>query len=427
MAKVSEHKVKRLNPKLRFLQNNSRSGFIPRFSISPPAIYNIAGYPAPTMAASLSHQSLIHRLTPINLNNMKYFLCLLFVLGIASASIKGEPVKIGIVGMSHGHVNGLLRSGYESSLKIVGFYEADVQVAKKYQLRYDLAPDLFVNDLETFLDEQSPSAVWVFSNTFDHLKIVEVCAPRGVHVIVEKPLAIDKASAVRMMELSRKHGTHVLTNLETTWYSSLHEAYRLAIEEKKLGKITKIVSHFGHSGPANMAPEFFKWLSDPYLNGGGASADFGCYGHNIITWMMGNQRPLSVTAIFQTNKPDVYREVDDNATIILEYPNAQGIIQASWDWPFPRKDVHIYGRGGIIRTIDEERYDIRLERRESPAEKSAIPLKDPYSDSISYFSAVLRGEIDPRDSLSSMENNLIAMEIMEAAKLSAETGKKVRF
>lgn len=361
----------------------------------------------------------------MNFNSRKYFLWFLCSLGIVSASLQGEPIKIGIVGMSHGHVNGLLRSDYEHLLNIVGIYESDADIVKKFQLRYDLPSNLFVDDLEKFLDEESPSAVWVFSNTFDHLKVVEACAPRGVHVIVEKPLAVDQTSAERMIRLARKHGTHVLTNLETTWYSSLHEAYRLAVEEKTLGKITKIVSHFGHSGPANMAPEFFRWLSDPVLNGGGASADFGCYGQNIITWMMGNRKPLSVTAIFQTNKPDVYREVDDNATIILEYPGAQGIIQASWDWPFPRKDVHVYGREGIIRTIDGERYDIRLERRESPAEKIAIPLKDPYADSIAYFSAVLRGEIDPRGSLSSMENNLIAMEIMEAARVSAETGRKV--
>jgi len=361
----------------------------------------------------------------MNPNKKKAFVWAFLALGTVCSSLLGEPIKIGIVGMTHGHVNGLFRSDYESSLEIVGIYESDTEVVKKYQLRYDLEPDLFVDDLEAFLDEKSPSAVWVFTNTFDHLKVVEACAPRGVHVIVEKPLAVDEASAARMRELSRKHGTHVLTNLETTWYSSLHEAYRLATEENKLGKITKIVSHFGHAGPAKMAPEFFKWLSDPDLNGGGASADFGCYGQNIITWMMGNQRPLSVTAIFQTNKPDVYREVDDTATIILEYPNAQGIIQASWDWPFPRKDVHIYGRGGIIRTLDGDRYDIRLERRESPAEKSAIPLRKPYADSISYFSAVLRGEIDPQGSLSSMENNFVAMEIMEAARISAESGRKV--
>lgn len=356
---------------------------------------------------------------------MKHLVRSLLVFALCIASLKGEPIEIGIVGMSHGHVNRLLRSDYQLQLEIVGIHETDPEVAKKFQLRYDLAPDLFEDDLESFLDEKKPVAVWVFSNTFEHLKVVEACAPRGIHVIVEKPLAVDLASAKRMAELSRKHGTHVLTNLETTWYSSLHEAYRLAVEEKKLGKITKIVSHFGHAGPVNMAPEFFRWLSDPVLNGGGASADFGCYGQNITTWIMGNQRPLSVTAVFQTNKPEDYDRVDDNATIILEYPGAQGIIQASWDWPFPRKDVHVYGRSGIIRTIDDQRYDIRLERRESPAEEIAIPLKAPYENDISYFSAVLRGEIDPSGSLSSIENNLIAMEIMEAAKISAETGQTV--
>ncbi|MGY8696919.1 MAG: Gfo/Idh/MocA family protein, partial [Verrucomicrobiia bacterium] len=80
---------------------------------------------------------------------------------------------------SHGHVNGLLRSDYEHLLNIVGIYESDTDIVKKFQLRYDLPSNLFVDDLEKFLDEESPSAVWVFSNTFDHLKVVEACAPRG--------------------------------------------------------------------------------------------------------------------------------------------------------------------------------------------------------------------------------------------------------
>lgn len=354
------------------------------------------------------------------------FLCL-SVLVSASRAVGEKPVRIGIVGLIHGHVNGFLRSDYQSSLKIVGIFETNRDVVKTYQERYDLDPKLFVTDLARFLDDRKPEAVWVFTNTYDHLQVVEACAPRGIHVIVEKPLAIDQASSERMAELAAKHGIHVLTNLETTWYSSLHEAYRLAVLEKQLGEITKIVSHFGHSGPAEIGvpPEFFSWLTDPKLNGGGASADFGCYGGNIITWIMGNQRPLSVTAVFQSNKPDVYKRTDDNATIILEYPHAQGIIQASWDWSFPRKDVHIYGRSGIIRTLDKDHYDIRLERRKPPVERKAASLENPLSSAIHYFSAVLRGEIDPANSLSSIENNLIAMEIMEAAKLSALRGERV--
>ncbi|GAB5561296.1 MAG: Gfo/Idh/MocA family oxidoreductase [Synoicihabitans sp.] len=353
----------------------------------------------------------------------------LAALFLAACSIFAtpEPVRVGIVGMVHGHVNGFLRRDYAPALEIVGIVESDRAVVQKYQRRYDFGPQLFTSDLEGFLDAEKPTAVWVFSNTFDHLAIVEACAPRGVHVVVEKPLAVSLGDARRMAALGRKHGTHVLTNLETTWYSSLHETHRLAVEEKQLGKITKIVSHFGHAGPAaiRVPDEFFSWLTNPVLNGGGASADFGCYGGNLITWMMGNARPLSVTAVFQTNQPDVYPNVDDNATIVLEYPGAQGIIQASWDWTFPRKDVHVYGRSGIIRTIDQDDYDIRMERRGVPVAKRAEPLPESIRSAVNYFSAVFRGEIDPAGSLSSIENNLIAMEIQEAAKESAETGKTV--
>lgn len=355
--------------------------------------------------------------------------CLLIgTLGSEAHAASDSRIKVVVVGLVHGHANGLLRSDYGDTLDIVGIFESDPKVVKKYQDRYDLDPSLFADDLATLLDERAPEAAWVFTNTFDHLKVVEACAPRGIHVIVEKPLAVDKSSADRMAALAQLHGIHVLTNLETTWYSSLGETYRIAVEQKQLGEITKIVSHFGHSGPAGLNPEseFFRWLTDPVLNGGGASADFGCYGQNIITWLLGNQRPISVTAIFQTNRPEVFGEVDDNATIILEYPGAQGIIQASWDWPFPRKDVHVYGRAGIIKTIDKTRYDIRLKRGQAPAEKVATPLSAPYRNTIEYFTAVIRGEIEPQGDLSSLENNLIATEIMDAARESARTGKTIR-
>jgi len=336
-------------------------------------------------------------------------------------------LKVVIIGLVHGHVNGLLRTDYQDSLDIIGIYEPDQKVVQKYRDRYDMNPTLFVQDLTALLDEGKPEVAWVFTNTYDHLKVVEACAPRGIHVIVEKPLAVNKASAKRMAALARLHGIHLLTNLETTWYPSLGEAYRLSVEEGKLGKITRIVSHFGHRGPAEIGvpPEFLKWLIDPELNGGGASEDFSCYGANIITWLMGNERPLSVTAVFQTNKPDIYKQVEDNATIILEYTGTQGIIQASWDWPFPRKEIHIYGRSGVIRTLDRNRYEIRLERRQAPVEKTAEQLPEPYADKIDYFSAVIRGEVEPGQSLSSLENNLIVTEIMEAARESAHSGKSV--
>ena len=104
-----------------------------------------------------------------------------------------------------------------------------------------------------------------------------------------------------------------------------------------------------------MQPEFLAWLTDPEKNGAGALFDFGCYGANLMTWLMNDARPVSVTAVTQRIKPEIYAKVDDEATIILEYPGAQAIIQASWNWPFDRKDMEVYGRTGQALTVGPER------------------------------------------------------------------------
>ena len=97
-------------------------------------------------------------------------------------------------------------------------------------------------------------------------------------------------------------------------------------ERKAAGEIRKMVAMDGHKGPKeiNVQPEFLDWLTDPVRNGGGALFDFGCYGANLMTWLMDNQRPLAVTAVTQQNKPAIYPRVDDEATILVEYPKRAG-------------------------------------------------------------------------------------------------------
>ena len=245
--------------------------------------------------------------------------------------------------------------------------------------------------------------------------------------MVEKPLAIDSADAREMARLARKHNIHLLTNYETTWYSTTQEILKIEAQEI-LGQTRKIVIHDGHKGPAeiNVPPEFWNWLSDPQLNGGGAIMDFGCYGANIMTAMMDNKPPVSVTAVTQTIKPDIYKNVDDEATIILEYPSAQGIIQASWNWPISRKDVELYGRTGAVRSVDQKKMFVQVSQKEQLKEvilpEPEMPMNDPYV----YFAAVIRGEVDPAGQLSSLENALVTMQILDAARESARTGCAVK-
>ena len=273
------------------------------------------------------------------------------------------------------------------------------------------------------LEKAHPQAVLVYSNTFDHRKVVEICARHGVHVMVEKPLAVSLDDARAIEKAAHAGKIQVVVNYETTWYRSNRAAYDL-VHEGALGDVRKVVVHDGHLGPKEIGvqPEFFAWLNDPKLNGAGALFDFGCYGADLMTWLMAGQRPLTVTAVTQHIKPDIYR-VDDEATIILTYPKAQAILQASWNWPFDRKDMEVYGKTGQVITV--RRDDIRV-RRAGEEEKliAAKPLPPPEDSSLAYFRAVVLDGMKP-SGLSSLETNMVVSEILDAARRSAASGKTI--
>ena len=188
-----------------------------------------------------------------------------------------------------------------------------------------------------------------------------------------------------------------------------------------------MVAMDGHQGPReiHVQPEFFAWLSDPVKNGAGALFDFGCYGANLMTWMMDNQRPLKVTALTQTDKPDIYAHVDDEATVLLEYPKAQGIIQASWNWPVGRKDFEVYGATGLRHRHRRRQLARAPAGRRRPKRRARRrSCKPQEADSISYLIGVARGSSKPAG-LSSLENNMIVIEILDAARESARTGRTI--
>ncbi|MFA6293290.1 MAG: Gfo/Idh/MocA family oxidoreductase [Victivallales bacterium] len=339
------------------------------------------------------------------------------------------PVRFAIAGLNHGHVDWWFKRPARNDMQLVGISEPDRELTERFSAKHSLDRKLFHSDIGTMLDTIRPSAVMAFGSTFDHLAIVQACAPRGIHVMVEKPLAVNGAHAAKIAALARRHHIHALTNYETTWYASNHEAYRLVKERRLASELRKIVVHDGHCGPKELGctPEFLAWLTDPVLNGGGAIMDFGCYGANLITWLMDGATPLSVTAVTQQIKPEIYPEVDDDATIVLTYPRMQGIIQASWNWPWHRKDMEIYGATGAVHAVSRTTLRIR-EGLNSDERTETLPQhrNTPFDDVFSYFAAVLRGDLSPSaNDLSGLENNLVVMKILDTARESARLHRTV--
>jgi predicted dehydrogenase len=188
------------------------------------------------------------------------------------------------------------------------------------------------------------------------------------------------------------------------------------------------VIHDGHQGPKEIGvpPEFLSWLTDPAQGGAGALYDFGCYGADLMTWMMHGETPLTVTAVLNHDKPDLYQKVDDDATVVLTYPRAQAVIQASWIWPFGRKDMEVYGATGYAITVGPDKLRVRHEHDSEERVTTAASLAAAESNSMNYLAAVLRGEIVPKGDLTALDTNVVVMQILDAARESARTGKTVR-
>jgi predicted dehydrogenase len=355
------------------------------------------------------------------------FLGTLAAGAMAGAAPAPAPLRLGMAGLVHGHAAGFLnRYRDRPDIELVGIAEPDREVSARYVRRFRLDPAVIHPSLDAMLDRARPQAVAAFTNTFDHLAVVEACAKRQIPVMMEKPLAVGVEHARGMERAAAGAKIPVMVNYETTWYRSNRAAWEVVKGQKALGAIRKVVVHDGHRGPREIGvqPEFLAWLTDPEKGGGGALFDFGCYGANLMTWLMDDERPRSVLALTQQLKPEVYPKVDDEATILLEYPRALAIIQASWNWPFDRKDMEVYGQTGALRTVGPDGLLVRLERKpEEPRECPPIPA--PEDDFLRYFSAVVRGEAVP-SGLSSLRNNLIVTEILDAARRSAATGRAIR-
>ena len=363
----------------------------------------------------------------------------LFILtacrSVPAAEPSPSPLRVGVVGLAHGHVGGFLTGGalvpaggllQRPDMQLVGIVEPNQEMFDAFAQRLHLSPALHFHSIEEMAAQAHPAAALVFTATSEHTKIVEQCAALGIHVMMEKPLAVSYKDALAMQEAARRGKVHVLVNYETSWYRSTAAAQQL-LAQGALGSIVKAVFRDGHQGPKQIGVkgEFLTILTDPKLNGGGALYDFGCYGLDLMTALMNEEEPVSVTAVTKQLQPEAYPQVDDEAEIVVNYRHAVGIIEGSWNWPFSFKQADVYGRSGYAKTLDADTLEVRHgDAGHSETTKSgAVPA--PFDDPLHYLAAVLRGEIAEESSFTSLKTNVTVSEILDAARESARSGKSI--
>ena len=357
-------------------------------------------------------------------NNI-YIISIFFLL-VSHLGYNQEKLNLGVIGLVHDHVNWILNYKSEN-VKIVGIVEKNINSINRYKKRYNLPDSIFFDSMIDLYNKKKVDAVAAFNSTYDHLKVVKFFAPKGIHIMVEKPLSVNYDIAKEMAFLAKKNNINLLVNYETSWYESTYHSKTL-VNKGKIGSLRKLVFNTGHQGPIEIGctSEFLEWLTDPVLNGGGALTDFGCYGANISTWLFNGEKPLSVSCIAKSIKKENYPLVDDDTTIILNYDKKKVIINASWNWPYNRKEMQLYGDKGYINSINNNDMEI-IKGEYSSLKKIKPPLisserKDPFL--LLYKVVKENYKLEPF-SLYSVENNLIVSKILDLALKSSNKGKTI--
>lgn len=140
-------------------------------------------------------------------------LSFIFLVGLVCLHVIGtkpeNPVRIGIDGLSSEQVYDLLSQCKErTDIQIVGIVETDKQRAQELSDQYGFDMDIVYDDLVTMIEKTNPEGVVAFNSKHDdHLNTAEVCAARGIHVMMESPLAVSADHAGKIVGLvSRGRG-----------------------------------------------------------------------------------------------------------------------------------------------------------------------------------------------------------------------------
>jgi predicted dehydrogenase len=353
--------------------------------------------------------------------NMKALV--LFLIVMITSPLSAQEMKIAVVGLVHAHVWGHLKTMIAGdAAELVGIAEPNpalVDEAKKL----GAADSLFYSDYRQMLKTTKPNIVWAFVENNRHREIAEVCAPLGIHLIFEKPLASTLDDALEIRRLAQQHQIQVMSNYQMAWWPANYVARKFA-ESGDIGKVWRLRGIVGHGGPGSEGPRsryFFAWLTDPDKNGGGALVDFQCYNALWSLWYLG--KPETVYAQVNHLRPETFPKVEDNSTMVLSYKNGVGVFEGSWDLPRSFQDLEIFGPNGSLYM---SRSGVELRQGSAgPARQLRLdPLPPERAEPIAYMVDVIRNKRQV-DGLVALDINVDVVEIIEAAKESVKTGTAV--
>jgi predicted dehydrogenase len=277
--------------------------------------------------------------------------------------------------------------------------------------------------VESLLAAGDVNALVVSTPNYLHASQTIAALQAGVHVMVEKPMAVNAVEAKQMSVAAEKSGATMM--VAHCWRFD-PEVLWLKAQVGNLGKIVRtkgygVHTHWGPSG----------WFTHKKYAGGGAMADVGIHALDTARFLLGDPQPVRVYARIGTYYKDF--DVDDTGLIIVNWDNeAVSYIESGW-WQ-PHADgleaaTQLYGTLGFGQV-----FPTRLELSNTGAEKPQVvepgfdfpraehAPQSLYDTQMAYFLECIQSGQTP---VPGGQEGTVNMKVVDAAYESARTGKAV--
>ena len=238
-----------------------------------------------------------------------------------------DELKIGVLGLTHDHVWGNLADLENSEIgRLIA--AADPNGELRDQVLARTSAERVYEDPERLLESEDLDAVYVFGDNRNGAAMSSLALASGLPALVEKPMASSVELADVMIQASRDSGQTLMINWPFAWWPQMQHALAM-VDAGDIGRVFSTRYRSAHNGPRALGcSEYFcGWLYDSELNGAGALMDYCCYGAALAATVLG--RPASVTGVSSRLVHDFLNQ-EDNAILILQYPQAMSVSEASW-------------------------------------------------------------------------------------------------
>lgn len=298
--------------------------------------------------------------------------------------------RIATLGLHHDHVwSNLDQLVATGRAELVAAADTDPELLAKYRASF---PGATYSSYEELLENEELSAVYIFASNRLSEDLAVMACERGLHCLVEKPMAATLDGAEAMLAAAAENGVRLMINWPFAWWPQLRHGVAMA-QAGEIGQLWQVKYRAAHQGPVELgcSKNFCEWLYDEQLNGAGALMDYCCYGAVLSDVLLG--RPEAVTGVrIRTGlKPDL--ELEDNAILILTYPHALATTEASWTQigTMTSYSTTLYGSRGTLLIEPDHGGRILLATEAQPggAALSVPPQPEHLSNSATHFLAVI--------------------------------------